>query len=162
MKAQESSLANALFSTINLVSVTPEIATDPAQKASAAVNGHLLQWRLEKEFKARLWSIRRDLRETGEALVETQRARRQIDESMRRQPIEFERFAGRVAALEPRIEAMKMRIEDQMAAQRAYLQSMAVGQLQAQKERLDIYTVQARFALAGIYDIAATVGEVSE
>ncbi len=34
-------------------------------------------------------------------------------------------------------------------------------QYQAQKERLDIYTVQARFALAAIYDLAATVGEVS-
>ena len=57
---------------------------------------------------------------------------------------------------------MKIRIEDEMGAQRAYLQSIAVGELQAQKERLDVYTVQARFALATIYDTAATVGEVSE
>jgi hypothetical protein len=48
-----------------------------------------------------------------------------------------------------------------MVAQSAYLQAIAVGELQAQKERLDIYTVQARFALAAIYDIAATVSEVS-
>ena len=52
-----------------------------------------------------------------------------------------------------------------MVAQRTYLQSIAVGELQAQKQRLDVYTVQARFALAAIYDLAATeatVGEVSE
>jgi galactitol-specific phosphotransferase system IIB component len=57
---------------------------------------------------------------------------------------------------------MKMRIEDQMAKHSAYMQSIAVGELQAQKERLDIYTVQARFALAAIYDLATTVSEVSE
>ncbi|MGB5625445.1 MAG: hypothetical protein WBM61_06930 [Woeseiaceae bacterium] len=55
-----------------------------------------------------------------------------------------------------------MRLEDALSKQRAFLQSIAVGELQAQKQRLDVYTVQARFALAAIYDIAATVGEVSE
>jgi tetratricopeptide (TPR) repeat protein len=122
----------------------------------------VLQWDLEKQFNDRLWRIRRDLRQTGEALVETQRARRQIDESMRQQPLEFAGFYERVYGLEPQLEGMKIRIEDQMAAQRAYLQSIAVGELQAQKDRLDTYTIQARFALAAIYDIAATVGEVSE
>ena len=39
---------------------------------------------------------------------------------------------------------------------------IAVGELSAQKQRLDTYTIQARFALASIYDIAATVSEVSE
>ena len=43
----------------------------------------VLQWQLEGEFKDRLWRIRRHLRETGEALIVTQRARRQIDEKMR-------------------------------------------------------------------------------
>ncbi len=121
----------------------------------------VLQWDLEKDFKNRLWHIRRDLRQTGEALVETQRSRRQVDQSMRQQPLEFEALSKRVYGLEPRIEGMKMRVEDSMAVQRAFLQTIAVGELQAQKQRLDIYTVQARFALAAIYDRAATVGEAS-
>ncbi len=121
----------------------------------------VLQWDLELEFKDRLWRIRRDLRQTGEALVETQRSRRQVDESMRKQPLEFEGFSERVYGLEPRIEGMKMRVGDAMAQQRAFLQAIAVGELQAQKQRLDIYTVQARFALAAIYDRAATLGDAS-
>jgi len=36
-----------------------------------------------------------------------------------------------------------------------------VDELQAQKKRLDTYTVQARFALAAIYDLSATAGEVT-
>ena len=120
----------------------------------------VLQWRLEKDFNTRLWRIRRNLGQTGEALVETQRARRQIDDSMGRQPREFAEFGGRVHGLAPRIESMKMRVEDAMAGQRAFLRSIAVGELQARKQRLETYTVQARFALASIYDRATTVGEV--
>ncbi len=119
----------------------------------------VLQWDLERQFKDRLWRIRRDLKDTGEALVETQRSRRQIDETMRTQPLRFGEFADRVYGLEPQIRGMKLRVANAMAIQRAFLQEIAVGELSAQKERLDIYTVQARFALAAIYDRAATVGE---
>jgi tetratricopeptide (TPR) repeat protein len=121
----------------------------------------VLQWDLEKDFKERLWRIRRDLRETGEALVETQRARRQVDDSMQKQPLEFRAFDERVYGLDPRVEVLKMRVGDAMAEQRAFLQTIAVGELQAQQRRLDTYTVQARFALAAIYDRAATVTEAA-
>jgi len=145
---------------------TPALSADIPEAAEArdkiALLRGVLQWDLEKQFRDRLWRIRRNLRQTGEALTEAQRARRQIDESMRKQPLEFAAFSERVYSLEPRIEGMKIRIEDQIVEQQAYLRNIAVGELQAQKDRLDIYTVQARFALAAVYDIATTVGEVSE
>ena len=119
----------------------------------------VLQWRLERDFKDRLWRIRRSLRQTGEALVETQRSRRQVDQSMRGQPLDFDGLSRRVQSLEPRITGLKIRVADTMVEQRTYLQGIAIGELRAQKERLDIYTVQARFALAAIYDLAATAGD---
>jgi len=121
----------------------------------------VLQWELEQDFKDRLWRIRRNLSQTGEALVETQRSRRQIDETMRAEPLRFDELSDRVYGLAPRIEGMKMRVGDAMADHQAFLRSIAVEELQAQKQRLDIYTVQARFALAAIYDTAATVGEAT-
>lgn len=155
-----------MWGEITGLEATPALAANIPEAADVrekiALLKGVLQWDLEKQFKERLWRSRRDLRETGEALVESQRSRRQIDETMRRQPVEFGQFSARVYGLEPRIESMKIRVEDQMSAQRAFLQSIAVGELQAQKERLDVYTIQARFALAAIYDIAATVGEVSK
>ncbi len=122
----------------------------------------VLQWELEKEFKDRLWRLRRHVRQTGEALVETQRARRQVDESIRLEPIEFDALGDRVYGLAPRIERLKMQVEDAMLDQQVFLRRIAVGELSAQKQRLDTYTIQARFALASIYDIAATVSETSE
>lgn len=122
----------------------------------------VLQWELERDFNDRVWRIRRNLREIGEALVAAQRSRRQIDETMRLEPLRFAEISDRVRDLTPRIEGTKMRVEEALSKQRAFLQSIAIGELQAQKQRLDIYTVQARFALAAIYDLAATVGEAAQ
>lgn len=121
-----------------------------------------LQWQLERDFGDRLWQVRRNLRETGELLVETQRARRQIDETMRTEPLKFAGFSDRVYGLGPRIDAMKANVDATMLAQREYLQSIATSALYAQKERLDTYTLQARFALAAIYDQASAEAEAAE
>jgi len=145
---------------------TPALRADMPEAAEVRDKIHLLkgvlQWQLERDFNDRLWRIRRDLNDAGEALVATQRSRRQIDETMRNEPLRFEELSNRVYGLAPRIEGMKMRVDDALANQRAFLRSIAVGELQAQKQRLDIYTVQARFALAAIYDVAAREGEATE
>ena len=155
-----------LWGEITGLESTPALAADIPEAAEVRDKIRLLkgvlQWQLEHEFKDRLWRIRRNLRQTGEALVETQRSRRQIDDTMREEPERFADFSARVYGLGPRIDGTKFHVADAMAEQRAFLQSIAVGELQAQKRRLDVYTVQARFALAAIYDLAATtVGEAS-
>ncbi len=122
----------------------------------------VLQWGLDREFKSRLWKIRRDVQSTGQALVDTQRARRNIDETMRNEPLLFEKFNARVDGLSPRIEALTSQVDTAMSRQRAFLQTIAVDELRAQKQRLNTYSVQARFALAAIYDLSATVGDASQ
>lgn len=96
------------------------------------------------------------MRQTGEALVKTQRSRRRVDESMRKEPESFASFAERIESIDPQIRDLRARIDAAMDRQRGFLQSIAVGEMQAQKERLQAYSVQARFALAAIYDLAAT------
>lgn len=124
----------------------------------------VLQWNLDRDFSDRLWRVRRDLRQTGEALVATQRSRRQIDETMRNEPLFFGSLNQRVEGLSPRIDGMKLRVDAAMGRQRAFMQSIAVDELQAQKQRLDTYSVQARFALAAIYDLSTTttVGDANQ
>ena len=155
-----------LWGEIMALERTPALAADIAEAREVRDKIKLLkgvlQWDLDKEFKARLWKIRRDLRDTGQALVETQRARRNIDETMRDEPLMFNGLDARVSGLKPRIEAQKSRLEAAMARNRNFLQSIAVDELRAQKRRLDTYSVQARFALATIYDLSATVGDASQ
>ena len=151
---------------ITKVENSPALQSDIPEAAEVrdkiALLKGVMQWELEREFNDRLWRIRSDQKDTGEALVEAQRSRRQIEETMRSEQLRFAELTERVSGLEPRVEGMKIRVEDALAEQRAFLQSIAVGELKAQKDRLDIYTIQARFALAAIYDIAATAGEAPE
>ncbi len=122
----------------------------------------VLQWGLERDFSDRARHVGNDLFETGDALVETQRSRRQIDEAIANEQRRFQELGGRVYTLAPRIEGMKIRVEDALAGQRVFLQAIAVDELQAQKDRLDIYMIQARFALAAIYDAAASSEDLAE
>lgn len=115
-----------------------------------------LQWDLDREFKSRLAKLRRDLRQTGEALVDTSRSRRQVDQTMRDEPKLFGELNQRVDGLSPKLDDLRARVEAAMERQRTFMLGVAVDELRAQKQRLDTYTVQARFALAAIYDLAAT------
>ncbi|MDZ7644191.1 MAG: hypothetical protein U5K76_08285 [Woeseiaceae bacterium] len=155
----------ALWGEITALEQRPVLAADLPEagdmRRKVRLMKGVLQWQLEKEFKERLWRLRRDVRESGEALVETQRSRRRVDESMREEPQRFADFSARVDGLDPRIEDLRARVGNAMDRQRVYLQSIAVGEMLAQKERLQTYTVQARFALAAIYDLSSTVSEVS-
>ena len=145
---------------------TPSLGADIPEAAEvrdkiALIKG-VLQWGLERDFNDRQWAIRRELQNVGEGLVQTQRSYRQIEEAVREETRRFAELGDRVYGLAPRVEGMKMRVEDTLSRQRAFLRTIAVGELQAQKDRLDIYTIQARFALAAIYDLSATEGEAPE
>ncbi|HEX7061183.1 MAG TPA: hypothetical protein VF200_04385 [Woeseiaceae bacterium] len=148
-----------LWGEIGVLERSPAVTADlpEAQEAREKIRllKGVLEWRLEKEFKARLWTLRRALRETGEALVETQRARRSVGNAMRAEPDAHAAFEQRVAGLAPRIDALLARVDAAAARHRDYLQSVAIEELERQKSRLDTYTVQARFALAAIYDRAS-------
>ena len=145
---------------------TPGLAADIPEAEEARHKVELLkgvlQWNLDRQFKERLWMTRRDVKSTGEALVETQRARRSVEQAMKEEPLRFQAFNERVTGLRPRIEALEKRVDAAMAEQRTFLQAIAVDELRAQRERLQAYTVQARFALAAIYDLSSTVGEVTQ
>ncbi len=155
-----------LWGEITALERTPALAADIPEAEDVRDKIKLLkgvlQWDLDREFKSRLWNIRRDVQNIGQALVETQRARRNVDETMRNELLQFESFNARVNGLNPRIEALKFQLGAAMDRQRAFLQTIAVDELRVQQQRLNTYSVQARFALAAIYDLSATVGDASQ
>jgi hypothetical protein len=67
-------------------------------------------------------------------------------------------FAARVEALRARLEGAQLRLADVAKQQNELLESLARSELEQQKERIGTYQIQARFALASIYDRAALGG----
>ena len=66
------------------------------------------------------------------------------------------RSAVRVEAVSPRVAALAVRVDDAKAQQSRHLADIAVPSSKQQRKRLDEYSVQARYALATIYDRATS------
>jgi tetratricopeptide (TPR) repeat protein len=120
---------------------------------------HLLKgvmyWRLSQSFKARLWNERRSVKELEASLVETQKRAVQVNQARAGVPNNTHEFATRVSAVSTRIDEMERRLAALSAQQNRYLQALAIRELEAQKRRIEVYQVQARYELAAIYDKTA-------
>jgi hypothetical protein len=115
----------------------------------------VLYFRLNDSFRARMWQQRRTIKDLDLALHEAQNRWIRVERARHSVPTNNGEFAARVAALKTRIEALQGRLASVEKKQSEYLAQVAVGELQQQKDRLATYQVQARFALASMYDRAA-------
>jgi len=141
-----------------LAAAGSDASLDTAREHARLASG-LLTWELAQDHVARLWSAQKDLRvidrELGEARQHDEAlARAQVDE-----PARFEAFAGRIAELRARIEALMPRVAALAQQQQLVAQDIAVAQLVQQKERLALYSTQARFAVAQLHDRASVSRE---
>ncbi len=114
----------------------------------------VLQWQSEKDFEARVWAQRKALRDASRVLVSAERARLAVDDARINEPERLVDFDQRVIWLAPRLERMIAELELSLERQREFLHGQAIDELREQQKRIDTYTVQARFALAAVYDRA--------
>jgi hypothetical protein len=117
-----------------------------------------LLWDFNASYKARLWRARKELRELNVAYTEARRRWVLVERAREEFPARTEDFAKRVATLQPRIDVLSARLASAADSQNHYLAAVAIKELESQKERLAAYSLQARFALASIYDRASSGG----
>ncbi len=119
----------------------------------------MLLWDLDRQFRERAWQERRSLRADSMRAAGAVHGRtwpRWLAPARKSRAASTE-FAARIARLAPRIAAMQAAIERHARHQQeGGLVALAERELQSQKERLASYRVQARFALATLYDRAAS------
>jgi Tfp pilus assembly protein PilF len=115
----------------------------------------VLFFRLNDSFKARMWQQRRTMKDLDLSLREAQSRWIRVERARKSVPTNNGDFAARVAALKQRIDELQTRLAGLESKQSGYLAQIAVEELDAQKNRLAAYQVQARFALATMYDRAA-------
>ena len=115
----------------------------------------LLLWDLQRDYKARLWAQHKALGDLDRQLREAQRRHHQVSSSRDDWPEKFGTLTARIDALTPRVRGLQESAQLALNRQQEFLQDIAVQELKAQRNRLNTYLVQARFALASIYDRAA-------
>jgi hypothetical protein len=135
----------------------PSLERDAAVDKARLIRG-ALYWRLDSQFKTRSYEQRHALHEIDVALNELQNRWARVQRARAIVPSNNGEFAARIAGLSARIQALRERLVEGSQQQGAFLDGLAVSELQAQKERLGAYAVQARFQLADIYDRASDQG----
>ena len=121
----------------------------------------VLLWDLDREYKYRLWVERRNLKELDGLLARATRGQSGAATARRDTPAELDGFAACITDVVPRIERMQRLIAQESGQQEQRLQALAIDTLRDQRDRLAVYRVQAQFALATIYDRAATAARVT-
>ncbi len=153
-----------LWQDVQTLSAAPAAQADLPEARAAAAKLRLMRgvlaWDLDRNFKARLWRQRKNLRDLERALAESRRARRNVETATTDGPRTFRDFDARISAVVPRIDALLERVSRLADRQEAYLRRISVRELEAQKRRMATYTVQARFSLASVYDRAAKLTEM--
>jgi tetratricopeptide (TPR) repeat protein len=129
-------------------------AGNEALAARQRVLQGVLYWDLDRRFKERLWQTRREFAALDAGLASAGTRLAAVGEARGGEPRRFDGFAARIAGLAPRIDTLRGAIDRSLGRQEAVLVARAVSELEAQQQRLANYRVQARFALARMYDRA--------
>ena len=137
------------------------LAAEPDNEETAARRERLrlvkgvLYWDLRQNYRERLYEERRDLKSLDAALAEANRRWLRVEDARKTAPSTTGDFAERIATLQGRLTSLREKLATASRAQSDLLSDIAVAELDGQKQRMADYEIQARFALATIYDQAS-------
>jgi hypothetical protein len=140
---------------LNETALDPESAqVRESAKERARLAAGVLTWNLAQQHKPRLWDAQKAMKITDAELAEATRRDAALAQAARDEPQRFADFAKRLAELDGRVKALIPRVAALSREQQGEVQELAVAELVTQKERLAAYSMQARFAVAQLYDRA--------
>jgi len=112
-------------------------------------------WNLDHDYKLRLWQQQRGLSALDDALSDAQQGRKAVNDARQGQPERLASFGEQIDQQTPRIAELLQATDTLLTRQQTFLQELAVQELQTYQQRLQSYSLEARYALAQIYDRAA-------
>jgi hypothetical protein len=127
---------------------------EPARERYRRLAG-ALTWQLSQEFTERLGAAASEMASADETLAEARAREANLLKGQNTDAGRYDAIAARAAALRQRAQELLPRVSQATAAQAENVQQLAVAELLRQKERIDAYATQARFAVAQIYDRAS-------
>jgi hypothetical protein len=156
IKALANSNENSQLQTLSSIKKQLAELPDTSEKRELQKKQRLLYgviyWQLSNEYKARLWKTRQQLSEVEGLTRQTDEAIGKLQQAGLDTTSSFSGFESRIATQKSLLGDLRKRTDKAVIVQGELLQQLAINELKAQKKRIDIYIVQARFALAQTYD----------
>lgn len=130
----------------------PDSAETGAARERARLASGALTWQLAQAYPERVWQARQQLQSISDELARAQRLDAALAQAQRDEPARFDIFDKRIAAISPVLDALMPRLAALTKTQQQAVQGIAIAELTRQQDRLGAYSMQARFALAQLYD----------
>jgi hypothetical protein len=150
--ARQSDLLGRVANVQSQLKGAPNSAEVNAARERARMASGALTWQLAQDYPTRVWQARQQLQSISDELATAQRLDAALAQAQRDEPARFETFDKRIAAISPVLDAMVPRLAALTRTQQQAVQGIAVAELTRQQERLGVYSTQARYALAQLYD----------
>ena len=112
----------------------------------------LFIWRIDQQYKPRLWEVRKHLKELDKTIEQAQLQRESLLNAQRDAPQGFEGYGENINKLKDRLSVLQNRVAQARTTQERYLQHMVIDELENREAHLRTYLTQARYGLAQIFD----------
>jgi len=112
----------------------------------------LLRWRLETEYPARLWQVKKQAKRLDAATNRMQNTLASLKQAFKSAPKEFSQFDARIANKEVKIDQLKSRVGNELIKQEKHLRTTALNALEVHRNQIRLYHDRALFAKARLYD----------
>jgi hypothetical protein len=148
-----------------LAQVSSRIKTLSTQRntADAAEKHRLLKgvikWDIASQYGPRTWAFSKGLKQLDEALQENKSLSQLLIRAEKFAPQRFEGYGARIDQSRTRIEHLLALTDQAQLAQQQLLESLAIGRLRQQQQRIESYLTHAQFSVAQIQDSASHVEE---
>lgn len=116
----------------------------------------VLHWRLDAAYLPRMQSMKQSISTLQQAISATSQQHRKLDTAKQANPQSFSLYQQQISTVRSQVIDLQQRASTAADKHEAYIQRLAIARLALQKQRLEGYIHQANFAIAQIYDIAAT------
>lgn len=133
-----------------------------AQEDKYRLYSGLLRWNIASDYMPHLWEAQKALRQLDAEIDKVKERKESLIRAQVSATKAFEGYDARIAVLRGKISPLLSKVSDQAAKQERYLENLAVAELEQHKQRLSTYLLQARFAVAQIYDQAERARNVAQ
>ncbi|MET0053094.1 MAG: hypothetical protein ABW095_18710 [Candidatus Thiodiazotropha sp.] len=118
----------------------------------------ILTWQTVTEHPARLWNLKKQMRELDQNLETAQTQEQELAQAKDQAVNRFAVFGTRIDALEGQIPKLLAEVTQARTQQAGQLRAMALEQLDQRKNLINNYLIQARFGVANLLDISSERG----
>lgn len=112
----------------------------------------IMFWQIHQEFPIRVYDVKKQLKSLDKAISDVKKTKIRLVTAANNAPKHFQGHDVRIRAANQKIDVLLKQLDNAIAEQQRYIQTLALLALQQRHQQLESYHIRARFSVARLYD----------